>query len=1356
MESEATLRDVDIVFREEPSDERTAQRRGPLSEFRDEAALVLLGDPGSGKTTSFKAEASIEPDSVFADVSDFLHLPICDFTGKTVFIDGLDEQRAQSQDGSVFDRLRSRLAQLGKPRFRLSCRTTDWYGREDATSLSMVASGGRVAVLHIEPLTDEGICEAIRDAYPDTADFMAQADRFGIQDLVANPQTLGMLLGVVLQEGRWPRTRAELFDKSTRLLARELSPKHMRGRHGKTVETILDAAGHLCVIHLCGGSAGFALSNPAARTDFPHLSDLVGEDDRFQAAARRRVFRAVAPELVAPAHRTIAEYLAGTFLAGRIRSGLPLPRALNLLGVDHRGAPSHLRGVYAWLACLAPCHAEPLIARDPLAVVLYGDASLLVLTAKKALLKSLEDLAGRDPWWRGSMRGGQPFGALSERRMSPVLKGYLKRAPLIASHTMTSVLDVLIYGEERPELGDELFAIVVNGDIPNHIRDKALEAFIRVCPPRGGELLPLLDRINGNEIPDDQQHLRATLLEKLYPNTVPAAELPRYIVKPHPNYMGAYHRLLSRGLVELTPQESLPVLLESVSAHGFESDWQREFWRERFVGRLLLRTLVTCGDTAPAEKVFAWLGIMLCSRGYSTMRGDELDAIRAWIQNRPGTMVALVDHWLSATPPAQLSRDFGPFTRYRLAGASLPDDLSSWLLQKSTSYPAGSAASSFLFAKAASLIFMGHGPLNLDHLIAFTEAHPTFAGQYELLRACTLDDNYLAHHIESMRIMDERRADRRRLVDGLDENIQAIRAGRHWSALSTLSHIYCGHWGDCDQSASPIERLTNATTDEIAQAAMEGLRRAVQVRINELSPALIGHARAKGRHYSAELVIATGMELIAAEGPAGIFGVPDENLKLAVACHSVLTHDGYDDTWLTWLAANRKELVQSALHDFYDAQFSHRRTKQVPSLHHFHQDARLADMARELAPLFLRRYPNMDKHALESLFHAALKVCSPDDVADMAKDVLGGRQRIHGRPLVSWLALLLLFAPEVAAPRLMRAVGRSEERALAMFEVIDIPLASDSGISISIPPQTLQACILIGGRVFAPRAEPPRGLVGRVDGMQTEISELIMLLSNDVSSQAADALTQLLNTPELLPWRPNLLHALAIQQKKQRDAEFRLPSVADVALALSTGSPVSSGDFQELICETLDVIRDTVRNAATDGYKAFWNTDRKPWTPKREGECRDRLTEHLDNHLQRHGIMIEAEALYADEKRADLKAVCESWSIPMEIKRHFHRDLWTAPTKQLAVRYARDPAAQHRGVYVVVWFGSDFKPVPRTPKGVSTPTTAADLETALVSRIPEALQDRIRVIVVDVTRPRARGRVRTRKRAPQHKRALRT
>ena len=105
----------------------------PLKGFRDARAYVLLGDPGSGKTTAFELECDALGDSAcLVTARNFLTFnedEHPEWSQKTLFIDGLDEIRVgESNMFAPFDQIRQRLERL-RPRYlRLSCRAADWLG----------------------------------------------------------------------------------------------------------------------------------------------------------------------------------------------------------------------------------------------------------------------------------------------------------------------------------------------------------------------------------------------------------------------------------------------------------------------------------------------------------------------------------------------------------------------------------------------------------------------------------------------------------------------------------------------------------------------------------------------------------------------------------------------------------------------------------------------------------------------------------------------------------------------------------------------------------------------------------------------------------------------------------------------------------------------------------------------------------------------------------------------------------------------------------------------------------------------------------------------------------------------------
>ena len=184
----------------------------PLGDLRDESAYVLLGDPGSGKSTAFEAECSaMGDDACLVTARDFLTFDPSDhpeWRDRTLFIDGLDEVRSGSVDARTpFDGIRRKLDLLGRLRFRLSCREADWLGNNDRSSLARVAPAGRVVVLRLDPLTDqdvERILAGRSDIREDAAAFIANANEKGVGGFLGNPQSLDLLARAVGRAGAGP------------------------------------------------------------------------------------------------------------------------------------------------------------------------------------------------------------------------------------------------------------------------------------------------------------------------------------------------------------------------------------------------------------------------------------------------------------------------------------------------------------------------------------------------------------------------------------------------------------------------------------------------------------------------------------------------------------------------------------------------------------------------------------------------------------------------------------------------------------------------------------------------------------------------------------------------------------------------------------------------------------------------------------------------------------------------------------------------------------------------------------------------------------------------------------------------
>jgi hypothetical protein len=86
----------------------------PISAYDNAASIVLLGDPGAGKTRTFR-ECAERCGGRYVTARAFLVTPAAKFNG-ALFIDGLDEKRAGRGDRDTVDALVEKLSRSGPGR----------------------------------------------------------------------------------------------------------------------------------------------------------------------------------------------------------------------------------------------------------------------------------------------------------------------------------------------------------------------------------------------------------------------------------------------------------------------------------------------------------------------------------------------------------------------------------------------------------------------------------------------------------------------------------------------------------------------------------------------------------------------------------------------------------------------------------------------------------------------------------------------------------------------------------------------------------------------------------------------------------------------------------------------------------------------------------------------------------------------------------------------------------------------------------------------------------------------------------------------------------------------------------------
>ena len=1215
-----------------------------LDGFRNERAYVLLGAPGSGKSTVFRQEAE-SCDTHFVTARDFVWCDREEWATSTLFLDGLDEMRVGSEDPrKPLDQIRKKLRKLGCPRFRISCRDGAWLGSNDHESLKALTDGKDIPVIRLNPLGIEEIRKVLNEQVgaDESQRMLDGAIARGLQGLLENPLTL-TLVAKALAGSNWPQHRTEAFAMGCDSLLKESNAEHRGATLAVTsMSAVRRAAERLCAFQLLTGTMGYRRNGDPTDADFLDLSELGDIDPHvLNLALGSRIFESTnAPGQLAPIHRVVAEFLAARYLARLADNGLPVGRILSLVCGFDGHVVSEFSGMTAWLAALRKRSRVQIIEQNPLGVLLQGDVKDFSPDEKVALI----DCVAKQPWRRDDYyrliaSGDARLGDLATPDMGSVFRRYLLD-PVndnVGLQATLLVVRSLQYGSAASGLRPELLQIVRNDQWHPQIRFHALGVLCKhpTCEDQGAmDLTTLLQDVADGNVHDEDDELLGLLLDSLYPSILCATDIVRFLKAPkdallYGRYKSFWYRLPSR---ELTPQE-IGEILDALhadmaeakarfSGHPMDSDFASKLPKS-----LLAQYLVSDPTGPDHPRLYDWLE--LAFNRDPRIRGEKTQIIQDWLSRHPKDFKAVIEHGITHCAKYPQSERLAKRFRRILDGLdSAPMQIAEWLHEQPSIAPDPRI-------KMALRQLSERGIIPTDRSETVTEQQtetddeevslPEFAKDLGPKRpvgsASPPPERDEEDHVQPWQ--EEWR-------ERVRAHLETIRSGQcSPSVLDGLACAYFGMWPLVDGEV-PTERLRHLLGDEsLVNAVLTGLRGAVH-RDDIPSPDEVADLVRKDLIHPLAHPYLAGMVEIehALERPQEI--LDPRQLRTALAFHfgtpfidpepyRANTSDSTDQgspLWYRQVLESEPELVAEVLVQMARAEIA----KGFVLFHVLHKLETSPDhepVARRACLPLLRSMPvrsnSIQMDGLACLLRAAVLHCDKRDLQGLIDTKLG-RSSMHAGQRVYWLMAGLFSSPSTYRSKLVEALSTRETLipCVVDFAVGSSPLPTWGPPLERLDRDSLECLVQAVGKRFNPLNKGTLQMNGPIF-----VETLVKHLSRDPSPKASRSLSRLLQSTELEAWWPRVQEGQLQQAAIRRSVSFRYVSTCQLRRTLDNLQPASAADLAALATDYLETIARRVRYGNTNGWSRYWDSDggKSPVRPQHEDRCRDSLLWDLRSEL---------------------------------------------------------------------------------------------------------------------------------------------
>jgi hypothetical protein len=392
-------------------------------DLRAHRFLVLLGEPGMGKSIFLQRASPLLPegcDAVVVDV-DLGEFGSEDRLARAVF-ESAEIERWLAGSGELclimdgFDDAQTRIPQLGlmvarilrrwpmdRLWLRIACRTSDW---PDSLAGELPRLASEVKVVEFLPLRRGDVAELASGTEVSPEPFLAEVEERAVGALAARPLTLTFLLDTFATACCLPEKTGDLYRRGLLAMCDEQNPARRAALpHRPSSGDLYAVARRAAAATAFGGAAAVwtgSLPCPAGE-DVIAIDDLAGGTEPgageevvatlalVREMIRTPLFSGRGDARMGWAHTTFQDFLAADWLSA---NALPDHQVRSLLLGDDSGARPQVRRVAAWTVALAPDRFGWLTDADPESFV--GQVDIPDLTLRKVLVERLLAAAAVD------------------------------------------------------------------------------------------------------------------------------------------------------------------------------------------------------------------------------------------------------------------------------------------------------------------------------------------------------------------------------------------------------------------------------------------------------------------------------------------------------------------------------------------------------------------------------------------------------------------------------------------------------------------------------------------------------------------------------------------------------------------------------------------------------------------------------------------------------------------------------------------------------------------------------------------------------------------------------------------------